>query len=637
MHFGRSASMLPMWIVTVAVIVVAVGCPQSSPTESPQKSQTDKTEPSSEVMDNRCDDLLASAVDIAQPKRLDISSTRDSAAALLNQWLGACDRPHRLLEAAESQQIISKLISPQAQETADAQRFGERDVSHVRSALLYRVIAERIASQNDNDPARAVALFNYVCRNVILTGDRQVLPATSYEVLLLGRGSPEDRAWLFAELLRQLRIDAVILRAAPTDTSTAAASERTTSAPAATTSAAASTETSPSAAPAEARKPADASQKSATPAGGSNGGKTPPQAESTASKSPAETAADSVPVPQMPSVTDWLVGVPLNGEVYLFDPAIGLPIPSLAHVGETPLVTNAATLKEATENDGVFRQLDISSERPYPWSADRLNQLTWEIIGNATLWSKRMEVLQLSLTGDKAAVVFDRLTDTDRFTGSISRVVESSGQAVAADAVTAWSYPETQIEAFEHLTDEQHQLFEYITFPLRMPLEFDPKLGPDGQSVISANESETNNQHKTRIRQLQGEYSQAITAYLTIRLACAVDPAMPITNEQRGILGATARDAFFWIGICQFENGDVPTAVKTYRDYIRRYQQSPWTLQANLQLAIALAFDNKLVGATAILGPATTPTGEQFAYHYLVSRWEKLRDTASTSSNNEPQ
>jgi hypothetical protein len=54
-------------------------------------------------------------------------------------------------------------------------------------------------------------VFDYVTRNIELVSDEKALPLTPYEILVFGEGTPADRAWVFAELLRQLNQDAVIV------------------------------------------------------------------------------------------------------------------------------------------------------------------------------------------------------------------------------------------------------------------------------------------------------------------------------------------------------------------------------------------------------------------------------------------
>jgi len=57
---------------------------------------------------------------------------------------------------------------------------------------------------------RAVELFRFVSESIALSPTQLIL--TPYDALVFGVGTPADRAWAFASLLKQLRIDTVIIQ-----------------------------------------------------------------------------------------------------------------------------------------------------------------------------------------------------------------------------------------------------------------------------------------------------------------------------------------------------------------------------------------------------------------------------------------
>ena len=98
---------------------------------------------------------------------------------------------------------------------AEADDFSQRDVAHIRTSLLMKAIVDDVTKGLDNDVDRAGVLFDFVTRNVQLVADENALPLTPYEMLIFGEGTAADRAWIFAGLLRQLKLDAVIVRSHP--------------------------------------------------------------------------------------------------------------------------------------------------------------------------------------------------------------------------------------------------------------------------------------------------------------------------------------------------------------------------------------------------------------------------------------
>ena len=103
------------------------------------------------------------------------------------------------------------------------QRRGDstaNDATYIRDCLLLRdlteAIAEKVAAENsdvaEQDSAAVIETFDWIIRNVSLTGDSETRPPLGlFDVLMTGRGSPKDRAWIFAEALRQRQFDAFLV------------------------------------------------------------------------------------------------------------------------------------------------------------------------------------------------------------------------------------------------------------------------------------------------------------------------------------------------------------------------------------------------------------------------------------------
>src|SRR5262249_54912927 len=156
-------------------------------------------------------------------------------------------------------------------------------------------------------------------------------------VYLLGKGTAQDRAWIFVNILRQMKLDAVLLYPGP---------------------------------------PAD--------------GASPP--------------ADA----------PFLVGVLLDGQVYLFDVALGGPVPATGSSSGATEDSHGATLAEAAGDPQVLKQLDVGESRPYPIRAADLARPGVVIVGESSLWSPRMEALQTQFVGDRAMIISDPLTDREK-------------------------------------------------------------------------------------------------------------------------------------------------------------------------------------------------------------------------------
>ncbi len=179
----------------------------------------------------RCEDLIENSFSMLQPDRLGIDADNDTVVALLNEWLQECGGgPAEGTNPASGggadagsvprdipaiyDRMLPESGYPEVRKELAAARFSNRTGYHIRNALLCKATNDFVLQTAANDLDRTMRLFEHVVRNIALwnPGEPEV-PLTLYEVMLYGRGRAEDRAWVLAELLRQLRIDTVILEA----------------------------------------------------------------------------------------------------------------------------------------------------------------------------------------------------------------------------------------------------------------------------------------------------------------------------------------------------------------------------------------------------------------------------------------
>lgn len=103
-------------------------------------------------------------------------------------------------------------------------------------------------------------------------------------------------------------------------------------------------------------------------------------------------------LPSLSGATDdsalrlWCVGVPIQGEMYLFEPQWGLPIPSQETGG-------VATLQEARSNPNVLRRAKVPGLFDYPVEQKDIEQLVALIDCDPFAVGKTMFAVQQSLAG----------------------------------------------------------------------------------------------------------------------------------------------------------------------------------------------------------------------------------------------
>ncbi|MEX0614191.1 MAG: CDC27 family protein [Pirellulales bacterium] len=138
----------------------------------------------------------------------------------LNQWLrqsepktdwgAAATDP--LLDTLDGHQSSDEALAPYISDQAlSAQAFQPYDGRLLQEAVWHRDIARWAQGANFNDVDRATALFDWTVRNVQLVADEEAAAHRPWQVLLYGRGSAKQRAWVFAMLCRQQGLDVVML------------------------------------------------------------------------------------------------------------------------------------------------------------------------------------------------------------------------------------------------------------------------------------------------------------------------------------------------------------------------------------------------------------------------------------------
>ena len=104
----------------------------------------------------------------------------------------------------------------------------------------------------------------------------------------------------------------------------------------------------------------------------------------------------------------WCVGVLIEGNVYLFDPTLGLPIPGPKGVTRSSageLLIQPATLAQVAADDGLLRRLDADPTHPYSVKASDLQHVSVLLAASPTCLSRRMRLVESHLAGANKMVL----------------------------------------------------------------------------------------------------------------------------------------------------------------------------------------------------------------------------------------
>lgn len=255
----------------------------------------------------------------------------------------------------------------------------------------------------------------------------------------------------------------------------------------------------------------------------------------------------------------WICAVLIDGKLYLFDPRLGTPIPGPGGQG-------IATLDDALTNPAVLGRLDVPGEFTYAPGYAALHgaeKLGIMLDSSPGYLSPRMLMLQKSLSGKHRTVLFrDPIDQRAQFTKALGKH--------AAD-ITLWPLPmmvETLLFTNPNFVQAtQHALF---LFKPEFPLLY------------------------ARIKQLRGDLPQAITDYMTFRLAdnaTLMDKKTPMPPD---IQQALDMYATYFLALAKLEQEEAHNAERFFNLTLKLlpapgprqpyYYMFRWGAQTNLGL-----------------------------------------------------
>jgi hypothetical protein len=436
---------------------------------------------------------------------------------LLNQWIRQSDpktdwKRDELIDTIDSKlrqdAELKKLISNQA---LTARAFQPDDARHIQQAIWLRDISRWAHGDGFDDLSRATALFDWTVRNIQLEGDDESVPRRPWQTLILGRGTAEQRAWVFARLCRQQGLDVVIL-----SLSTKAATEKNADAKAA-------------------------------------------------------------------NATYWLPAVVSEGQLYLFDTRLGLPIPGPGGKG-------VATLDEVRKDDALLRKLDIDGEN-YPITAELLKDVEIDLVADPFTLSRRASQIEANLAGD------DRLVLTAKPSELAGRLKSVPG----ASQIRLWDYPfQTIADQLSLGKSERHR--EALAFE---PFAMRPGLW------------------KGRTRHFQGRHEEALGDNLDRKpkhakttsdgyLSKSVRPtsreiADSSSDDKRRVDTIAKLSAGYWVGLMSFDDGKFEVAESWLSRPELLAKNSPWLFGATYNLARSLEALGKYEEAASLLEKDKSP------------------------------
>jgi hypothetical protein len=388
--------------------------------------------------------------------------------------------------------------------------FSRFDGYALQEAVWLRDITRWGQGEAAESLERAKSLFDWTVRNIQLeaSSPRQI-PQFPWETLLFGRGTASDRAWVFILLCRQAGIDAAIL----------------------------DPEEEPGAGhEAQARTAAAAKDKGAK--------------------------QESLPGLAPPAQRPWCVAVLVEGQAYLFDPLLGLPIPApdgvkFDEAGQ--LVIQPATLAQAADDEKVLRQLDADKTHVYGVKARELKRVVVMLEASPSYLARRMKLLETHLAGEQKMVLSSSPSAEAVRWKALAHVAE----------VRLWSEPFETLERRSHLDRRSVQAQLALLLPF--------------YGIPSAP------LRRGRVLHLKGKFvgdDGAIHYYQLARPSNAELSASSAHPMEKFVFLRGKQDASYWSGLIAYQRANYVAAADYFaRRTLELTPDSPWTEGARYNLA----------------------------------------------------
>jgi hypothetical protein len=439
----------------------------------------------------------------------------------LNQWIRTQQPPADWALDPMVASLPKPLAElPQVKELS-RMAFARFDGYALQEAVWLRDIGLWARGDVLDDLDRAKNLFDWTVRNIQLDADSPDRVARfPWETLLFGHGTATERAWVFILLARQLGIDAAML---------------------------------------DVVEEAEGGGRKAE-----GGGRKTGEAEQPAAKDGTRSVPPSALRPP-PSARPWCVAVLIEGNAYLFDPALGLPIPAPNGVtrDETgQLAIQPATLAQVAADEKLLRRLDVDAAHVYGISASDLKHVTVMLEASPTYLSKRMKLLESHLGGKQKMTLS---------TSPAAQARRWKGVKDVAD-VRLWLHPFETLDRCSHLDQND----------LRQRLE----------ALLPLYAKPTAPLCRGRILYLKGKFVGDGGATEQLQAARPAENELTASSAppaEKYMSRRGKQDAGYWLGLIAYQRGKYRVAAFDFVNLtLRATPPGPWISGARYNLARTL-------------------------------------------------
>ncbi len=326
----------------------------------------------------------------------------------------------------------------------------------------------------------------------------------------------------------------------------------------------------------------------------------------------------------------WCVGVLIEGNVYLFDPRLGLPIPaadgvSLDGVGQ--LSIRPATLAQAATDEKILQRLDADDQHKYGVKASDLKRVTVLLEASPMYLARRMKLLESRLAGPRKMVLSTSAEANAKRWKSVKHVADAR----------LWTLPYETLDRRSHLDAAAARSWIPQVLPLfvvydervsdrtktsRDPMEYEQAAGGSSGPRIVAHAAPL---YRGRVLYLKGKFTGDDGATRCFQIARPSNESLLKSSADEGekqVKLWAKLDASYWSGTLTYQQGNYSSAVDYFMTRtLEAFPNSPWTNGARYNLA--RSYEAQGESQRAILHYSSNAASPDYHGELLRAKWLK--------------
>ena len=313
------------------------------------------------------------------------------------------------------------------------------------------------------------------------------------------------------------------------------------------------------------------------------------------------------------------IGVPVEGEIYVFDPRLGVPIPGPdgVRLDDGELTIHPATLSQLAADDSLSRQMDLDAEHPCDLRSSDFQKVVVLMETSPSYLTKRMKLVGSRLSGEDRLVLTAAPEEQAAIFKSCPQVVE----------VCRWETPyQAILQSIEFGQErarwQSAQLMPFFPGPnVTSPLwkgrmyHFNGVFSGEPNAVILYQSARRSQRELDAVKHRLNQMSQLQGA----------DPnAVRMASEAVRLLEIAKMNSGYWLGLIHAHQGNNLAAIDYFQKRtIVAFPGGTWTHGAIYNLARTFEAEKRFSDAIDLYrGDETSPS---YAGNLLRAIWlEKL-------------